>query len=187
VSDRLFELFDEYAAAYARGERPNAEDVLDRAGPEREQLAAMLAEYLQDAPLPAPNEDERRSFEVLVAEEPPLLILRRERKLRRDQVVEQLRERLELPLELEEKLGLRYHELETGQLEPARVDRRVWEALSEALQAKVEELMAWARPAGLAGPDMAYFRATAAGVSVKSAALSATSEPDEVDRLFGLA
>lgn len=186
MPERLFELFDEYAAAYARGERPNAEDFLDRAGEEREQLAAMLAEYLHRAPAPTPTQDERRGLEVLVAEEPALLVLRRGRKLRRDQVVELLRERLGLPLELKEKLGLRYHELETGQLEPAHVDRRVWEALAEALQAKTEELMAWATPGGTASPEVAFFRATAARASVGSSALSATSEPDEVDRLFGL-
>lgn len=187
MSERLFELFDEYAAAYARGERPSAEGFLERAGVERNRLAALLDEYLPRAPVPSPSEADERNLTLVLAEEPPLLVLRRERKLRRRQVVELMRERLALPAELGEKLSLRYHELETGQLEPTRVDRRVWEALGEALHAQVEELVAWARPRGSAGPDVAFLRATAARAPVGSSAPSAASEPDAVDRLFGLA
>ena len=187
MSERLFELFDEYATAYVRGERPSPEDFLDRAGPERDQLAALLDEYLRRAPAQPPSEEDQRHLELLVADEPPLLVLRRERKLRREQVVELLRERLGLPVELEDKLGLRYHELETGQLEPTSIDRRVWEVLGDALQAQVEELMARARPRGFAGPEVAFFRAPVARASAASSAVSDISEPDEVDRLFGLA
>ena len=78
--------------------------------------------------------------------QPPLLELRVQRGLKREEVVESLRERLGLAPELREKLRERYHELETGQLEPAPVDRRVWEALADALRTRVDELGAWARP-----------------------------------------
>lgn len=186
MSEHLFELFDEYASAYARGERPSAEDFLARAGSERDQLATLLDDYLRRAPVPPPSEDDERHLELLVADEPPLLVLRRERKLRREQIVELLRERLGLPVELDQKLGLRYHELETGQLEPARIDRRIWEVLGDLLQAKVEDLMALTRPRGLADRNVAFFRATAAAAPAPSPP-SASSEPDEVDRLFGLA
>jgi hypothetical protein len=187
VSERLFEIFDEYASAYARGERPSAEDFLARAGSERDQLAVLLDDYLRRAPVPPPSEDDERHLELLVADEPPLLVLRRERKLRREQVVELLRERLGLPPELDQKLGLRYHELETGQLEPTRVDRRIWDVLGDLLQAKVEDLVASTRPRGLADREVAFFRATVAGAPASPSPPSASSEPDEVDRLFGLA
>lgn len=187
MSERLFELFDEYASAYARGERPSAEDFLARAGAERDQLAVLLDEYLRRAPVQSPSQEDERHLELMLADEPPLLMLRRERKLRREQIVELLRERLGLPVELDQKLGLRYHELETGQLEPARIDRRIWEVLGDLLQAKVEDLMASARPRGFADRDVAFFRATAAGAPARSSPPSASSEPDEVDRLFGLA
>ena len=186
MSDRLFELFDEYAAAYARGERPSAEDFLERAGSERDQLAALLGEYVGRVPAHPPGNDDQFHLELLLADEPPLLVLRRERKLRREEVVEILRERLGLPAGLREKLGLRYHELETGQLEPARVDRRVWAALAEALQARADELTAWAQPRYAPRTKPAFFRAAAPGAQVASAVPSDTSEIDEVDRLFGL-
>lgn len=184
MSEHLFELFDEYAAAYARGERPSAEEFLDRAGAGRDELARMLEEFLQRTPVQPPSDDEARRLELLLSGEPPLLVLRRERKLRREHVVEALRERLGLAPELREKLALRYHELETGQLEPARVDRRVWEALAEALQAGVAELAARARPLP-AREAPVMFRATATR-SAAAAMREKREEPDEVDRLFGL-
>src|SRR5438094_7078845 len=84
----LFELFDEYAAAYARGERPEADEYLARAGNERDQLASLLDEFLRRSPVPSPTEDERRLLGLMLAEEPPLLSLRVERGLRVDDVVE---------------------------------------------------------------------------------------------------
>src|SRR2546422_6678195 len=76
MPDQLFKLFDEYAAAYARGERPSAENYLERAGAAREQLASLLDEFLRRTPVPPPSEDDRRSLRLIVADEPPLLALR---------------------------------------------------------------------------------------------------------------
>lgn len=185
MSSSVFELFDEYAAAYARGERPSAEEYLERAGVERDQLAQLLDEFLRRAPIRQPSEDDVRNLGLLLAEEPPLLVLRRERKLRREQVVEMLHERLGLAPELREKLGLRYHELETGQLEATRVDRRVWNVLSELFQARVDEIAAWGTRAP-ARTEIAFFRAAELPAPRAAAASSSASEIDEVDRLFGL-
>ena len=55
MPDQLFELFDEYAAAYARGERPSAENYLERAGAAREQLASLLDEFLRRTPVRPPS------------------------------------------------------------------------------------------------------------------------------------
>jgi hypothetical protein len=186
VPSSVFELFDEYAAAYARGERPSAEAYLDRAGAKRDQLARLLEEFLPRTPVKPPSEDDVRHLGLLLAEEPPLLTLRVERGLRVDDVVGALVDRLGLEAGLSEKLRLRYHELETGQLEPRRVDRRVWEALAEMLQAKVEELVAWARPLASPAPQAAYYRAADAVTPREPLMVGEPAEPDEVDRLFGV-
>lgn len=187
MSERLFELFDEYAAAYSRGKRPSADDFLDRAGPEREELAALLAEYLRRAPVHSPSAEDQRHLELLLAQEPPLLALRTERGLRREEVVESLADRLGVAPELHEKLRLRYHELETGQLEPARVDRRVWEALAELLKVRAGELAAWARPGRPLAAGLVFQRSAEPAAPLSHAATEEPSEPDDVDRLFGLA
>jgi cell division protein FtsB len=44
LPEHAFELFDEYAAAYARGERPDAGAYLERAGAEADELARLRAE-----------------------------------------------------------------------------------------------------------------------------------------------
>jgi hypothetical protein len=80
VSDRTFELFDEYAVAYVRGERPEADEYLARAGDERDQLVSLLDEFLRRSPVPSPTEDERRLLGLMLAEEPPSVITRRARQ-----------------------------------------------------------------------------------------------------------
>ena len=46
----LFELFDEYASAYARGERPQAREYLERAGPQADELAGLIDRFLVSTP-----------------------------------------------------------------------------------------------------------------------------------------
>jgi hypothetical protein len=185
VADPVHDLFAEFADAYARGERPAAQAFLARAGAESDELAGLIQRFLQGVPAPGAEPEDAAQLAAWLEEEPPLLVLRRERKLRREQVVEILRERLKLAPELREKLGLRYHELETGQLEPAKVDRRVWDALAEALQAGTAELAAWARPVPAREAQVMY--RVASSFAAPRAVSQKHEAPDEVDRLFGLA
>jgi DNA repair protein RadA/Sms len=55
VAERAFELFDEYAAAYARGERPELGEFLARAGEDADELARLVDAFLARAPTPAPG------------------------------------------------------------------------------------------------------------------------------------
>ena len=123
MSSSVFELFDEYAAAYARGERPSAEDYLDRAGAEREQLAVLLEELLGRAPVHSPSEDDVRHLGLMLAEEPPLLALRVERGLRVDDVVGALIEQLGLDEAKRAKVKRYYQRLEGGLLDPTRTQQ----------------------------------------------------------------
>src|SRR5262249_18919213 len=96
VASRVFELFDEYAAAYVRGDRPDAEAFIARAGDDRAELAELMEEFLRRTPVPQPTEDEVRLLGLMLAEEPPLLSLRVQRGIKVDDVVGALIDRFGL-------------------------------------------------------------------------------------------
>jgi hypothetical protein len=182
VPDRVFELFDEYAAAYARGERPSAEEYLDRAGPDRDQLSALLSEYLRRASVQPATEDDQRLLGLIVAEEPPLVRLRVERGLRVDDVVTSLVEVLGLDATKTPKVKRYYQRLEGGLLDPDGVSRRLRRALDHVLQAKVEAFLRWTVPPAATSP---MFLREAERVENTAAVEPAASEvEDEIDRLF---
>src|SRR5687768_11797508 len=143
MADEVYGLFDDYAARFARGERPDARSYLARAGEGADELAALIDRYLESAPAPAPDEDARAVAADWIAGEPPLLALRTRRGLRRDEVVDALMSALRLSPAKREKLKRYYHRLEGGLLEPARVNRRVFEALADTLRASVADVSRW--------------------------------------------
>jgi hypothetical protein len=180
----LFELFDEYAAAYARGERPQAREYLARAGPRADELARLIDEFLQRSPAAEPDEETITIVGALVEGHPPLLELRVQRGLRREQVVDALVRLLGLDVKKGRKVADYYHQLEGGLLEPRGVDRRVWDALAETFKTRVDDLVAWRpRPAGAAP---AYLRAAGAGHEMAAPTTPASTkvERDEIDDLF---
>jgi hypothetical protein len=78
---------------------------------------------------------------------------------------------------------------ETGRLEPRGVDARVWDAIADALKARVSVLAGWRPPPAPA--QAAYFRASQALFELAAEASAAAAPPpapaeefDEVDRLF---
>jgi hypothetical protein len=180
----LFELFDEYASAYARGERPQACEYLARAGPQADELARLIDEFLQRSPAAEPDEETVTIVGALIDGHPPLLELRVQRGLRRDQVVAALIRMLGLNVKKEAKVADYYHQLEGGLLEPHGVDRRVWDALAETLKTRVDDLVAWSpRPAEGAA---AYLRASGAppAMAVPQSLMGVAHERDEIDELF---
>jgi hypothetical protein len=174
-------LFDEYAVAYARGERPEAEEYLRRAGAQADELALLLDRFLAAAPVPAPTPDAVRMYEAWERGQTPLLALRTARGVTRDGVVDAIVTALSLDPAKRGKVKRYVHELEAGLLEPRRVDRSVLAAIAEAVHAKVEDLLAW-RPRPLAMEGV-FLRAD----DPADAVMSAPAEPeeeDEIDRLF---
>jgi hypothetical protein len=180
----LFELFDEYAAAYARGERPQAREYLARAGPHADELAGLIDEFLQRTPAVEPDEETMTIVGALVEGHPPLLELRVQRGLRREQVVDALVRILGLDAKKERKVAGYYHQLEGGLLEPRGVDRRVWDALAETFKTRVDDLVAWRPPPAEAAS--AYLRASvmAPETAPPPAQASTKVERDEIDDLF---
>src|SRR6266536_2241291 len=143
MSDRAFTLLDEYAAAYARGERPEASDYLERAGGEADELARLIDGFLSAAPRPDTNAETVELFEGWVAGESPLLRMRVARGMTRDRAIDALVDRLDLDRQKRAKVKRYYHQLESGVLDPARVDRRVFDVLADALRANAADLLAW--------------------------------------------
>jgi hypothetical protein len=181
---RAEELFAEYADALARGERPRAADFLNRAGDEADALATMLGGLHQATARREATTEDSTLLAAWLQHEPPLLELRRRQGLKRAAVVDGLLGLLGLAESSRPRLAHAYHELETGQLDPAGVDASVWSALAELLKANVRELAGWRPPPLAAEPA---FRASAASISLASDVTvdhNRVAEPDEVDRLF---
>jgi hypothetical protein len=175
AADRLFQ---EYADAYARGERPVASEYLERAGAEADLLAEMIDRFLQATPpRPSTPGDERELDEWL--REPPLLRARVHRGLTRDRVVAALIQDLDLDVSKRDKVSDYYHRLEVGLLRPQRVHRRVYAVLTELFRTPVAP---YVRPAM---PELAaaYFRAEASTM-VEAPPRPSAKEIDEIDRLF---
>ena len=177
------ELFAEYAAAFGRGERPRAGDYLERAADERDELAAMIDRFLRAAPRGQATVEESALLAGWLQNEPPILELRRRQGIKRAEVVESLLAALGLKPTSRERLAGAYHELETGQLDPAGVDASVWGALGEILKANVRDLAAWNPPPLAAAPA---FRASTRMRLESRLAIGQDPDAagDEVDRLF---
>lgn len=178
------ELFADYAAALARGERPRTAEYLDRAGRGADELATMIERFLQAAPRRSATAEDSALLGAWLQNEPPILELRRRQGLKRATVVDALLGLLGVAESSRKRLADAYHELETGQLDPAGVDQQVWSALTEILKANVGELAGW-RPSPLAASPA--FRLSSPETSVESrAAIRHHHElaADEIDRLF---
>jgi hypothetical protein len=189
LGDRSAALLDAFVAAWARGEAPDPRASLEQAPPaEREQLAVAIDRALAASPAREPSASSRSYVaalrERLEPEEPPLLAARVAQGRKRADVVRVLVERLGLRGR-EDKVALRYHELETGQLDATGVDESVWSALSAILgEGAISVARTWRHPPAAAP---AYYRADAQQALARFRA-TRVPEPqaDEVDRLFGV-
>jgi hypothetical protein len=182
VSSRAFQLFDEYAAAYARGERPRADDYLARAGDERQDLASLLDEFLRRAPVPIPTEDDVRLLGMMLADEPPLLTLRVRRGIKVDDVVSAVIDQLGLDPSRRPKVKRYYQMLEGGVLDPGGVSRRIRAVLAEVFGTSVDSaISSTSRPVAHAA---AFLRRSELRETAPSAPAAVPAEADEIDLLF---
>jgi hypothetical protein len=184
-------LFEEFAARHARGEHPDVRDYLDRAGDERDDLAVLIDGYVASVPALEPSAETRAVFAELVpidASTPPMLAARVRLGMRRSQVVRFLVGSLGVDERQEDKVARYYHELETGLLDPERVEPLVWHNLAKLFGTQIRSLMVRPNdppPAMVA----AYFR-RADDVALDMREIHAPAAPapeperDDVDRLF---
>lgn len=174
------ELFEDFAQRFVRGEGPDVRDYLRRADDRAEELGRLIDRYLASVAPSEPRPERVELMRAWLAGEPPLLELRRGRGVPRDRIVDALIAGLGLAREKREKVRFYYHRLETGQLDPARVDRRVFDVVARVLEADVGELLTGWRPAQLPAPA-AFLRAA------EDARPEIPEEPeewDEIDEVF---
>jgi hypothetical protein len=186
MAEDVSTLFEDYASRYVRGERPDPREYLTRAGEGADELGDLIDRFVAGVPPPAPSEERVAMMNAWLAGEPPLLALRTSRGMRRKQVVEALIRILGLDPAKEKKVAGYYHRLETGLLDPSRVDRRVFDAFAQTLKTRVAELVTW-RPAPRE-LDVSLFRTQAAPAAPPTGLATRArpeEEPDEIDRLFG--
>lgn len=179
--DRAAELFEEWAAHWARGERPEARDYLERAGSDRDHLVKLIDAYLRSVPRGEPDPDTIHLVEAWMRGESPLVDLRSRRGLTRDAVVSFLLETFGLGDDKRFFVKERYHELESGLLDASRLSSRLVAALAGLLGTREDIFRTW-KPRRLA--VSAAFRANEAVASRVEAATPVHAYDAEVDALF---
>ena len=173
-------LFDEWAASWARGERPDPRTYLERAGMHDNELSRMMDAYLQLAPRPEPDAERTALVEAWMRGESPLVDLRARRGLKRDDVVASLLQDLGLAAAKRPFLSNRYHELEAGLLEPSRLSGRLVDSLVAVLRTTEDVIRTW-RPRRL--EVSTAYRIASAGPLPAAPARAEERDP-EVDALF---
>ncbi len=145
---KVNQLFDEWAASFVRGENPDALSYLELAGAHADELAALMDGFLQFAPRGTPTDETLLLARAWVRGASPLVELRASRGVRRDQIVDAVMEEFELAPGRRDKVKRYYHELESGLLDPAGLDRRLVDLLARTLRATRDAILVWRpRPA----------------------------------------
>ena len=176
------QLFDEWAASYARGENPDPLLYLERAELHADDLSTLMDGLLRLAPRNQPTEETLVLARAWISGASPLVELRASRGVRREEVVEAVMNEFNLAPERRIKVKRYYHELESGLLDPAGLDRRLADLLARTLHSTREAILAWrprpltAEPAYRASEDQYRLEAPAAS--------GADESQDEVDRFF---
>jgi transcriptional regulator with XRE-family HTH domain len=201
-------ILSEFVDAWNAGRRPDVDEHVARApAGERAELAEELLAFLAFAPSPEYGEAELRAIreEPIVVEAlgaaggrggllPALLPrLRERRSLSVAELAAELTAALGLARERAPKTAAYVERLEGGELEPARISRRVFDALALVLRvprAELEgagDLSGWgAAPAPVFRGDEDAAAAVAPHLELLGEALAAPggAERDEVDDLF---
>lgn len=193
------ELYRRYVAEYrGAGEADPRPYLGELRGVDRAELAARIDRFLDcesprafdAAAFAAFREDPRRKALVTrILETETLADLRTEAAVSKRDVARALAERLGVAGHPAAVRG-RYHDVETGNVDPRRVTGRVWDALSAILDAPVERLRDAAERAFGGGPGespaTAFARSESADWGLARTATESAEDVDDdvVDRVF---
>jgi hypothetical protein len=194
------QLLHEYIAEREAGGEADPRDYLRRLeGADRRELQSRIDSYLDEAP---EQPWDAAAFQRFVKDPRTDAALQRIDQALTDLAELRSRTRLQKPelaarlagvLELtgrERQIELRYHQLETGQIDAERVKQPVWQALADLFGVTVEAVRRAAGPAqGPSGPAMTFARSARSAMPAAPPAMaSARQEIDEgsaeVDDLF---
>ena len=181
MREETVRLFDEFAAAYAAGDDPDLRAFLARAGDDLPAFAQLVDRFLAGSDPPPVSEERLSLMRGWMGGDPPLLKLRKERALKRGEVVARLTRLLGLSPDREPKVLRYYHRVEGGLLDSRGVDQRVWAALAEIFGRDVRELADWR---WVAPTRQLAYRFAEMPVPGDYVPAEPPAEDDEVDRLF---
>jgi hypothetical protein len=176
------DLFEEYAAAFARGERPDVHAYLDRAGAERDELGTLIDGFLRATVPPPPSEEAVAALRARLSADPPLLALRKQRAVRVDEVVDALMQNQGWAAAQRGKVKRYYQQLEGGVLDARRVALPVLETIAALLKTSVQEFE-WYQAPPAAAPAVVFQRADMQA-EVTHTLPSEPPEQDEIDVAF---
>lgn len=179
-------LFDEFAARYARGERPDARLYLEEAGQAREELGALIDAYVESAPVQPPDEETLILMRSRLEGQPALLVLRNARGVSRERIVDAIVSAFGIAEAKRLRVADYYHRLEVGLLDVGGVSRKVLDVIESLLGADPAR---YAGPAAHPATGGVFFRAETGEMGAPPppaapARVVEAGEPDDVDRLF---
>ena len=129
-------LFEEFVSRWTRDETIDVDALLERAGPESDELARLIDAFLARAPRREPSAEARAAVAALAArleQEPPLLTARVAARARVRDVAAAIVTACALPAEAEQLVRSYYQRLEGGLLDPKGVSDGVWSVLERVL------------------------------------------------------
>lgn len=194
------DLYRRFVAEYRGSGDADSRPYLDElAGVERAELSLRIDHFLSEAPPRTfdpeafavfRKDSKRAAMAARVLDAETLLNLRESSSLTKAETARALAQRLGLA-NRELAVKARYHDLEVGNADPARVRQRVWEALAAVLRAPVDRLRDAAEVAFTGGPvgGPAFARSVPVRSSQPSRRRLETDEAvdaaeAEVDRVF---
>jgi hypothetical protein len=133
-------LFDEFVTRWTREEPIDVAGLLERAGPDTDELARLIDAFLDRAPRREPSDESRAAVKALAVRlgaEPPLLSARLAARRRVGEVTAAIVAACALPAEAEALVRSYYQRLEGGLLDPRGVSDRVWTVLELLLGSSV--------------------------------------------------
>ena len=136
-------LFEEFVAGWSKAESPDLDALLNRAGPDREELASLIDVFLTRAPRGEPTPAALQAVGALsarLAQEPPLLSARVSARKRLQEVVDAIVAFCDLPASAGQFVRSYYQRLEGGLLDPNGVSNRVWTAIEQAVSPAAKKL-----------------------------------------------
>ena len=182
-ADLVSRLFDEWAASYARGERPDPREYLTRAGADADELGCLMESWLLASPRAEPDDESVALARAWVSGASPLVELRARHGVKRNEVVDAVVKTFDLDLSKRAKVKEYYHRLESGLLDPRGLSPGLVDLLAKTLRARTVDIVAW-RPRTLAAAPV-FRAAEAAKFDALAVDTRESEEPhDEVDALF---